>query len=557
MDLSNSIRKQPYYRFYYNVFLTLLSGIIFPLSLPNELFLFGHPGLGIICLVPYIIALIHTSKFKEATLLGVLFGAVSTLLSSYWLVAFGDFSIWTLGGTTLGYMLYNAMLSPFLLFVLRSKPQVRPFLFALLWASYEFLKSSGYLAYPWGLIVYPINTILPLMQIADITGPWGISFLMAFTNALTAEAILLLKEKGAVTRGLLKTYFARSAAFWLIIVSAILLYGGFRLNMEYRNEGTLRIVLVQQNIDPWQTGMREDTSLETGVRLSQEGLEQGHADIVSWCETAFRRPYSSEPHSFYGTHPEDTSFLELVKQSNTYYLIGAPHWINREELQISNAVLLIRPDSRIEDYYAKQHPVPFAETAPLWEIPAVQNFYRNVIGLHSQGWTMGDRDTIFTIPLEEGGTLSFATPICFEDAFGYLCSRMIREGAQMLINLTNDSWSKTYSAETQHFVAARLRSIENRRTLIRSTNGGYTTIIAPSGEVTHSMEMFTADSIHAEVPVLTTENFTVYTVLGDYLPKAFLIILLLFLLLVRISNTGRFRFLQKYWLFYEQGHNNR
>jgi apolipoprotein N-acyltransferase len=73
----------------------------------------------------------------------------------------------------------------------------------------------------------------------------------------------------------------------------------------------------------------------------------------------------------------------------------------------------------------------------------------------------------------------FSTPICFEDTFGYLSRAFVRQGAELIVNLTNDLWSKAEPSAMQHMAMAVFRAVENRRSLVRSTNGGMTTIIDP------------------------------------------------------------------------------
>ena len=185
--------------------LTLLSSVLLPLALPNEFvggaigilglradesFYWGNALLGLVCIAPAFYAICRSPSFKVAARLGVVFGGVSTALSSFWLMFFQGFSVWTYGGTILGYMGYNALLFPFLLGLSRLSPRFRPFLLAVGWAVYEYFKSIGFLGYPWGLVAYPVGSVLPLIQFVDITGVWGLSFLMALINALIAEYAL-------------------------------------------------------------------------------------------------------------------------------------------------------------------------------------------------------------------------------------------------------------------------------------------------------------------------------------------------------------------------------
>ena len=118
-----------------------------------------------------------------------------------------------------------------------------------------------------------------------------------------------------------------------------------------------------------------------------------------------------------------------------------------------NAAILVSPQGKVVDTYGKMHPVPFAETIPFFEYPAVQRFFRNVVGVWNP-WFMGSRYTIFNVPLQAGGSLRFGVPICFEDAFANLDRGFFLHGADMLVNVTNDSWSDTWSSEIQHFTVA-------------------------------------------------------------------------------------------------------
>ena len=142
------------------------------------------------------------------------------------------------------------------------------------------------------------------------------------------------------------------------------------------------------------------------------------------------------------------------------------------------------------------------------------------------------------MPIRGGGTLKFGTPICFEDAYPDLCRRFILAGADAWINLTNVSWSQRESAEIQMFVAARFRAIENRRVMIRATNGGVTSIIGPKGEIMGILDLFTKDTLTAEVPIYRSRSLTAYTVFGDYFPMILAMILLGFLVVNYIRSLN-------------------
>jgi apolipoprotein N-acyltransferase len=116
----------------------------------------------------------------------------------------------------------------------------------------------------------------------------------------------------------------------------------------------------------------------------------------------------------------------------------------------------------------------------------------------------------------ERGDLRIGTPICFEDAFGWVTRDMVANGAEILVNLTNNSWSRQNSAQTQHYAAARLRTVELRTTLVRGTNSGLSGVVNARGELIHEMPMFESASEMVRVP-LYPATWTLYRAWGDWL----------------------------------------
>ena len=219
-------------------------------------------------------------------------------------------------------------------------------------------------------------------------------------------------------------------------------------------------------------------------------------------------------------------------------LTGVPWVVSEAPLQAMNAAMLVAPGGAVLAHYGKQHLVPFAESVPFWEVPAVRRLFSDLIGLQST-WVPGATATIYELPVRDGGRVRFATPICFEDAFPGLNRRFVRAGADLLINLTNDAWSQTVSAETQHFVAARLRAVEHRRVLIRATNGGVTAAVDPWGRVIGApAPLFTETALRLQVPVYRPAADTVYTRFGDYLPAVLAAVLALFIF-IRLRRAGQ------------------
>ncbi len=506
---------------------TLFSAILLPLALPNELFPWGVALPGLVALVPALIAVRMAPDRKTASRLGALFGAVSTALGSYWLAFFGDFSVWTIGGAVLGYTGYNYILFGFLHYLSHNgTPWYRPLRIAILWTGYEYLKSVGFLGYPWGLVAYPLAGWHTVAQTAELLGVWGLSFMAAYVNAALAEVI--------VNRRFLRHLIAAMA---LVAVGAG--FGTYRIH-SIRPDDAMRVLLVQQNVDSWQPGRFSDAlsraqqlTLET---LATESGSVGAPDLVVWSETALRRPYTG-PDSFYQTTPPDLPFTRFLARLDMPLLTGAPMPAPDSSNDMTNSAILITPDGGLQGNYGKQQLVPFAESIPFWSVPAVQQFFREVVGLYGT-WVPGATTTLLEIPLADGRVLPAGAPICFEDAFGWVSREMALQGARVLINLTNNSWSRQDSAQTQHMVAARLRAIELRLPLVRGTNSGFSAVVDATGMTVAAMPMFISDAAVMEVP-LYTPQWTLYLAIGDAFGQVAAAGILLWIVLSALKESER------------------
>jgi len=502
--------------------LSASSALLCVLALPNEVFLYGLWPLGFIALAPLYVCLSRCRKPGEAALAGAVFGALHHSLSSYWLYFYRGFAFWTLGSTTIAYALVYAVAAMYAQYLLSGNKAYRPFIFALGWTVLEFFKSIGFLGYPWGLIPYSLSSQPLLLQIADRTGVYGLSFMLALSAAILAQWLLKERKPGQAIRHTL---------FFIILLSVSLGYGLWVLKTPLEEKTRFKALLVQQNTDPWISG--ELTALKANLELTKEALEKiekaGEAkpDILVFSETSLRRPLEDFT-QWYSRNPAEMPFLPFLAESGIPLLTGSPIVLDWDEYEATNSVILVSPEGRTIDSYAKIHPVPFAEAIPFWEFDWFRDFMQNVVGLES-GWVMGDRLTVFTLQPESdpGNLIRFSTPICFEDAFAGLCRRYFAEGAQLLINLTNDSWSRTESAQIQHWAIARFRAIENRRTLVRSTNSGISCVIDPKGINLHELPQFEAGFMIVDIPVYEGEGLTLYGRFGDWFALLCLLLLLL------------------------------
>ncbi len=523
--------------------LTLFSSGLMALAIPNELFHYGSFVTAFFALTPLFLALYYSPSVGFSSFLGIVYAMTNSFATYFWLLFFQDFSVWTCTGVALGHTLYFVLLFPIFSWLLKRGGTMRPVLIACAWVSYEYIKSMGYIGFPWGLLAYPLEKLLPLVQIADITGLWSISFLAALVNGVLAEHFLPAgKGPECPEKRSRFSFFGRPVTYrrirlWalvLLLSAGMLVYGALRLRGSVPTEKTLKVIMVQQNSDSWVQGL-EMSSIAKGQNLTREGLEKLHPDLVVWSENSFREPYYRR--SFLH-RPNGDPFVPFLAETGAPLLVGAPVVLDWEKRQVMNGAVLIAPNGVIIDTYGKQHPVPLAEHIPYWEVPFVRKFFENIVGLRSAGWTLGNRYTIFEIINSEGKPVSFGVPICFEDAFPYLCRGFILEGADFLVNITNDSWSRTVSAETQHFAAARLRAIESRRVLLRSTNGGVTAVIDPLGRISEILPLFEEGFLAAEVPLGEVEKMTPYMMFGDWFAWLLILVTIGSLLIIQFDRKG-------------------
>jgi apolipoprotein N-acyltransferase len=467
----------------------------------------------------------------SALLLGGLFGAVSSFLAHYWLLFFGEFSLWTVSGVVTGYTVLLALVFAILKGLSQRLSASPSMVMALAWVVWEYMKSSGFLAFPWGLTAHTVSTILPLIQVASLTGVWGVSLLVVLVNAAVADALLGRSIAGGADARSRRSHamYLRPPALVGGLLVVALTYGVLRMEAQPRLRATIPVLLVQHNADPWLPD-QEDEAFLRAERLTVEGLARSKVELVIWSETII--PYlvrEERIESFLRSYPRQSPLQDLLTATGKPLLLGSP-FRAIGDAGYQNAALLLSARGELLGHYGKQHLVPFAEYVPLWHVRFVREFVRGTLGL-SQGWQPGPGPVLLDLPTDNG-VVRIGAPVCFEDSFPDLCRTLVQEGADVLVNLTNVSWSKRESAMTQMLVAGRFRSVENHTALVRGTNGGITSVIDWTGRIIASAEMFSAVWLNADVPLYRDAGETPYSRFGDVLP-VFLALLLVVLLLDR------------------------
>jgi len=509
--------QSPRRRFLVDLALLGASVILFVLAFPSFLSAWGFPPLAFIAFLP-IPLVIRRNGYLAAALLGMLYGYASYALFNYWLAKFHPLAHIIV---PVVYGAFFVLLFPLLKGADDLFPKSGHLVQIVVWLTYEYVRTLGFLGYSYGTIGYSQYLFLPLARFASLTGVLGVSAIVAFPSFYLGRLLLEMVERAPI-RALPFESPRRKFELvgYLVLVAGVLTYG-FSRQTEFSDETQWRVALVQQNVDPWKGGDRAyQRSLEIHTELSEQA-EVEDPDIVIWSETAFVPSISW--HTRFRT---DSSRFEIVRRL-TQFLDGrsVPYVIGNGDGQLAdpaqppidgggrwnrtdyNAVLMYE-HGQIIDTYRKLHLVPFTEYFPFKE--QLPRIYRWLEAADTHFWEKGNTYTVF-----DTGDVTFSTPICYEDTFGYISRGFVRAGAAVIVNITNDSWSSSVAAEMQHMAMSVFRALENERTLVRSTNGGITCTIEPDGQITNIIEPFTEGYLVADVPVYEGTR-TLYTRLGDW-----------------------------------------
>jgi apolipoprotein N-acyltransferase len=528
----------------------LFGAALFAGAFPNLLFENGLPLLAWIAYIP-VLWVINRVHIAASLVWGAFYGYTAYGLFNFWLTAFHP-----IAGLVVGivYLAYFTFLFPLLKLAVILFPRRGYILQWLFWMGFEYLRTLGFLGYAYGITGYSQWQCIPLIQIADTFGVWGVSGLVVFPSAWLAAALKGLIFSDPVFNGetfaeRLKGFFLRERIpvfLWLTALTGTLVYG-YTAQVDYSGAPAKRIALIQHNTDPWLGGIVEyRNNYEVLKRLSDEALRQEpKPDLVVWSETAFvPRIYW---HINYRGDPDSYALVKELMQylsaQEVPFVIGnddarkepAKNPNVQDEYRVDyNAVMLIDRGA-IAEQYRKLHLVPFTESFPYRkEFPRIYEELKNRKDIHL--WEKGSEATVFEVK-----GIKFSSPICFEDTFGYLSRNFVRNGAELIINLSNDAWSKSLPAQMQHLSMAVFRSVENRRSMVRSTASGQTCGIDPNGRIIAMAKPFMETQLTVQIPVVTSE--TRYTEYGDFLPLVCIavgcILLILGIILNMIKNSGK------------------
>ncbi len=504
------------------VSLAMLSGILLGLSFPP----FETGVFAAVAFVPFFILFDYIEGYRESLVYSYITFFVFNLITVYWVGGFThgkDIYLMVAGAMVLiaQPMFFYIPVLACMAFRRQFGFKAALFAFPFLWIAFEYIHAHWQFSFPWLTLGNSQTYNLETIQFASITGVYGISFWLLLLNVLlfVVYAKIALKE------------WRISDPKTILFVSLVLLlyllpkfYGAQILNQTYiPSNNTVRIGIVQPNIDPfdkWE--QRSDPQLSILQNLTNEVARQ-EADLVLWPETAI---------PFYILDPKNRWYLDQIQQQvnrlQIHLLTGIPDIIyyqsgdhvprsskitsNGQRYDNFNSSMLLTPNSIEIQKYAKMQLVPFAERVPYSEELSFLNAMEWNFGLG--GWKVGEEATIFKFQKKKLSEVKFSNMICYESVFPGFVAEFVKNGAQFLTVITNDSWWGNTSGVYQHKQIAVLRAVENRRWVVQCANGGVSCFIDPFGHILHPTNLYTQTIMTENIEPRT--ELTFYSQHGDW-----------------------------------------
>ncbi len=387
-----------------------------------------------------------------------------------------------------------------------------------LWIIYEYLRSNAFfLALPWPLLAHTQYDHPQAIQLAAVTGTYGVSFLIVLVNSAMAGMILhslqFYKLKGRshtdpISRG---RGIRLLTAVAVVIAAFTLSYGYTSMNDEVSGP-EIKVAMVQGNIEQhrkWDPEFGREI-MDIYTSLSRQAADSRPALIV-WPETATPRSVMMDEQIY-------RQVQKTAVETGAYLLLGSAQVrkINVKDLagaKYANSAFMFAPEATYVKpaRYDKMRLLPFGEYLPMSDrIP-----WSTINIPEVKGFLPGKDFAIFDIP-----GARFAAPICWENIFPEIIRNFVLNGAEFLVNITNEAWFGRTAAPYQFLSMSVFRAVENRRFVLRCANTGVTCVIDPFGRITNRVRNERGDDIFVRGVIVDSitpiKTVTIFTRFGDW-----------------------------------------
>ena len=365
------------------------------------------------------------------------------------------------------------------------------FLFApVLWTALEYIRSThSEYGFSWLGLGYSQFQTLPVIQMAEITGVYGVSWLIMLVNVGLYLAWKSWKRGSTINMGV------RFLSVTMLVLVLWVGYGRLALNRTVK-ASNLTVALIQGNVEQ---AMKWNPVYQKVVMSKYKNLTLKAAklkpQLIVWPETA--TPF------LYSQHQTGTQFVQdLARQAQTPILFGSPFTENATHY---NSAYLVSETGNTQGRYDKIHLVPFGEFVPFRKILFFVEKMVAMIG----DFGRGNAATLFDVAGHKAGI-----SICYEMIFPDLMRQSVKNGAHFLVNITNDAWFGKSAASYQHRSMGALRAVENRVPIVRAANTGISGAITANGALKDETELFVEAAQITQI-TLRQGRLTFYSAYGD------------------------------------------
>jgi len=491
--------------------LLILTGVLFgisftPFPFPFPLFLF-------VAFIPYFFVITKKRSLLKVNSSSYLAFFTLSVITIYWVGSWqsnADPFLMLSGVVLLLFYPCVLLINSTLYFLSKKvfKKDLSLYFFPFFWVTGEYLLTLTDLKFPWLTIGHGLAKFTSFIQIADIIGAFGLSFVVLWINIFIFKGIKTFRENLKVG----SIYFSVSASIFILIIA----YGFIKISSSDNDERKIKVGIIQPNIDPWnkwELGGLEDI-LNNYFELSQKCVDEG-AQLILWPETALPVYLMS------GTYQQEVdSIYSFLRKNNVSLLTGMPDFLiydkdaphNAKYSEVGkyyyatyNAILLLQPNTFEVQRYGKMQLVPLGEHTPFVDqLPFLGDLLKWGVGI--SGWNVGQDTTVFKF-VSNNDTIKVGGLVCYESIFPTFPNYFVDRGAEFLTVLTNDSWYGKLSGPYQHKEFANLRAVENRRAIVRCANGGVSCLINKFGVTEVETEMFTRTHLVVDVPLNDEKTF--------------------------------------------------
>ena len=405
-------------------------------------------------------------------------------------------------------------------------------LLAAAWTTLEWLRGWVFSGFGWNGLGVALHDNWPLIQIAELTGVAGLSFLIAFVNViiLTTAYRLVVEARTRVMRPHFDFTFTMAAIVGVLVF-------GFRATQVPSAAKPLRVTAVQSNVPQNQKFDPQFTRriFDQFRRLSEIALRSNPPpELLVWPESSMPGPVLEDQESY-------KFVTDLAADADADFLLGT---IDEDGGDVYNAAILLSEGGERVQIYRKVHLVPFGEFVPgRHTVPLLAR----IVGDQVPGdFKAGKEHTVFTLT---NGDVQVAPLICFEDTIGELARQFVvptetSPGANLLVDVTNDGWFQHSAGSPQHLANAIFRCIETRRPMLRAANTGVTCFINQFGRVTQELRdetgsTFTEGVLSGDIKVPSEHELTFYARHGELFAKVCGVITLIAIVLTSLTRWRR------------------